>query len=48
MQIYVFVLEYNRGEFYEKTKISSSYSYYSSGNDGRSIYTKCNYEYAIK
>ena len=48
MQIYVFVLEYHRGEFHEKTKISSSYSVYFGSNDGCSIYTKCNNEHEIK
>ena len=48
MQIYVFVLEYHRGEFHEKTKISSNYSYYSSGDDGCSIHTQCNNEHKIK
>jgi len=48
MQIYVFMLEYHRGEFHEKTKISSNYSYYSSGDDGCSIHTQCNNEHKIK
>lgn len=48
MQIYVFVLEYHRGEIHEKTKISSSCSNYFSSNDGCSIYTKCNNEHEIK
>lgn len=48
MQIYVFVLEYHRGEFHEKTKISSNCSYYSSSDDGCSIHTQCNNEYKIK